>query len=43
MKLVTLHTDYGSQRYFQFYIMDNGKCLSANWSKRFTTSDELEI
>ena len=41
MKLVVLHTDYGSQRYFHYYIMDNGKCLDAKWSKQFTTNDRL--
>jgi len=41
MKLVVLHTDYGSQRYFQYYLMDNGRCLDARWSKRFTTEDEI--
>ena len=41
MKLVVLYTDYGSQRYFQYYIMENGKCLDAKWSKQFTTNDKI--
>lgn len=43
MKLVVLKSDYGHERYFNYYIMDNGKCLDAKWSRRFQTTDELEI
>lgn len=41
MKLVILHTDYGIKRYFQYYIMENGKCLDAKWSKKFKKGDIL--
>jgi len=41
MRLVVLHSDYGSERYFNFYLMENGKCLDAKWSKRFTTKDTI--
>ena len=43
MKLVVLTSDYGSERYFVFYIMENGKCLTARWSKKFNTKDTLEL
>lgn len=42
MKLVVLKSNYGDQRYFNFYLMDNGRCLSANWSKKFKTTDEID-
>ena len=42
MKLVVLHNDYGTERYFVFYLMENGKCLTARWSKKFKTSDTIE-
>jgi len=41
MKLVVLHSDYGTQRYFQYYLIDDGKILDAKWSKQFTTKDEI--
>ena len=43
MKLAVLHTDYGKQRYYQYYVMENGKCLSASWSKQFNRLDNLEV
>jgi hypothetical protein len=43
MKLVVLPADYGTERYFVFYLMDNGKCLTARWSKKFTTNDTIEV
>ena len=41
MKLVVIPSDYGTDRYFVFYIMDKGKCLTARWSKKFKTTDTL--
>ena len=42
MKLVVIPTDYGTERYFVFYIMDKGKCLTARWSKKFERTDTLD-
>lgn len=40
MKLIVLHSDYGSQRYFQFYLKD-GDRYHCKWSDKFTTKDEI--
>jgi len=42
-KLVVLHQDYGTEKYFTFYIMEYGKCLTARWSAKFKTTDKVEI
>lgn len=42
MKLIVLHTDYGTQRYFQFYLKD-GHTFHCVWSKQFSTKDEVTL
>lgn len=43
MKLVVLHSDYGKQRYFNYYIMDKGKCLDAKWSGLFSIENNIQL
>lgn len=38
-----LNHRYGKEKYFVFYIMENGICLTARWSKKFKKSDKVEV
>lgn len=42
MKLVVLKSDYGTERYFNYYLIENGKLLDAKWSRKFKTTDDIE-
>ncbi len=41
MKLIVLHSDYGKDRYFQFYLKD-GNSYHCKWSKKFNTSNDID-